>query len=459
MADHPPLLLTFYGDDFTGSTDVMESLVRAGVPTALFVDPPTPDQLARFPGVRAVGVAGMSRSMSPGAMGDHLPAVFESLRALGAPLVHYKVCSTFDSSPQVGSIGCAMELGWRVFRPAFVPLVVGTPVLGRYCVFGNLFARAGLDTEPSRIDRHPVMSRHPITPMDEADLRMHLGRQTNRSIALLDVLKLGLPADRADAALDELLAGGAEVVLFDGLTDDHLRAVGRLVWRRALGAPPLFAVGASGLEYALTAHWRALGELPQPAAPKPPTSVDRLMVVSGSCSPVTDRQIAWAVGQGFAELPIDTVSLLDAPTRDAEVARVVDAASGLLSRGRSVIAHLARSGDGRVERVIVELHRRGLDDQAVRRRSGELLGPALGQVLRRVLERTPLPRVAVAGGDTSGFVARATGIEALEMLASLAPGSPVCRAARAGGGAAFEIVFKGGQVGAPDFFGRVMGRA
>src|SRR5262245_38971779 len=98
------LLMCFYGDDFTGSTDARGCLARAGVRTALFIEPPTPDRLAQFPGLRAVGVAGMTRSLAPDAMEAELRPALSALRTLGASHVHYKVCSTFDSSPTVGSI-------------------------------------------------------------------------------------------------------------------------------------------------------------------------------------------------------------------------------------------------------------------------------------------------------------------------------------------------------------------
>jgi hypothetical protein len=121
------LLLSFVGDDFTGSTDAMEALTRAGLRTVLFLRPPTSDDLQAFPGVRAVGVAGASRALPTEQMEAHLRPLFESLRALGTPLVHYKVCSTFDSSPTVGSIGRAIEIGQSVFDSPWVPLVVGAP--------------------------------------------------------------------------------------------------------------------------------------------------------------------------------------------------------------------------------------------------------------------------------------------------------------------------------------------
>ena len=87
------LLLTFYGDDFTGSTDALEQLVNFGIRAMLFIEPPTPAQLKRLPNLQAVGVAGMTRSMTPGAMESELRPAFKKLKALGARHVHYKAVS------------------------------------------------------------------------------------------------------------------------------------------------------------------------------------------------------------------------------------------------------------------------------------------------------------------------------------------------------------------------------
>ncbi|HEV2728245.1 MAG TPA: four-carbon acid sugar kinase family protein, partial [Solirubrobacterales bacterium] len=148
------LLLTFYGDDYTGSSAVMEVMTFAGLPTVLFLDVPTPERLARFPGYRAVGVAGVARSQSPDWMDRHLPPAFRALAGLGAPIAHYKVCSTFDSAPHVGSIGHAVDLGAPILGGDWHPMVVAAPAFGRYQAFGNLFATVG--GVGYRLDRHPT---------------------------------------------------------------------------------------------------------------------------------------------------------------------------------------------------------------------------------------------------------------------------------------------------------------
>ena len=91
------LLLTYYGDDFTGSTDVMEAFTAAGVPTVLFLRPPTVDWLQRFPDVRCVGLAGQSRGRSPEWMAHELPTALASKRvvvSLGPPGAWVTVNST-----------------------------------------------------------------------------------------------------------------------------------------------------------------------------------------------------------------------------------------------------------------------------------------------------------------------------------------------------------------------------
>lgn len=418
------LLMTFLGDDFTGSTDAMESLARSGIPTALFTAPPTPAQLAKYDHVRAVGIAGMTRSMSPGVMEQTLRPALERLRELGAPIVHYKVCSTFDSSPTIGSIGRAIDVGADLFRSRFIPIVAGAPALGRYCVFGNLFARSGPQTEPYRLDRHPSMSRHPVTPMDEADLRRHLSRQTGKTIALLDVLALdGFDPQRV---LHEQVARGAEAVLIDVLQERHLEIIGRLLAGAAGDGPPLFVVGSSGVEAALAAHWRVSGMISDESTFLPPGQMSPIVAVCGSCSPVTAAQIRHAVANGFVE------------AADLQTAR--DVSIDALCNGRSVVIHTGM----------------GEPAKQVSGAAAEGIGPTLGRILRDVLDNARVRRVIVAGGDTSGSVARALGIEALEVIAELTRGSPLCRANAPGSPAeGVEFTFKGGQIGPVDFFTQV----
>ena len=106
------ILLAWYGDDFTGSAAVMEVLTFAGIPAMLFLDVPTQAQLARYPDLKAIGVASTARAQSPEWMDRELPPIFSAMSKLNPTLFHYKACSTLDSSNFVGSIGRAIEIGF-----------------------------------------------------------------------------------------------------------------------------------------------------------------------------------------------------------------------------------------------------------------------------------------------------------------------------------------------------------
>jgi uncharacterized protein YgbK (DUF1537 family) len=432
-----PLLLTYYGDDFTGSTDALEFLSRAGARTALFIEPPTAAQLAAYPGLTAIGVAGLTRAMPPEAMQAALAPAFAQLRALGPRHVHYKVCSTFDSSPAIGSIGRAIEVGRSLFHNPFVPLLVAAPALGRYCAFGNLFARLGIGSSGSifRLDRHPSMSRHPVTPADESDLRLHLARQTSLQIGLLDILQIARPLAEMQAALAAQVQAGAKIVLFDALYEEQLLAIGAAIDSCAAAPEPLFSVGSSGIEMALGQLWAQNGTLQPVHAWPAPGRAAPLLVVSGSCSPVTTGQVAWAKANGFAEVVLDAPRL--AAGDDWELASYQQQASDLLRQGHSVIVHTNGGAASPAQNL-----------------SAEKLGTALGLIAREAVRQTGVRRVVVAGGDTSSYAARAMGIEAVEMLAPLYPGAPLCRASAPGSPLqGVEVNFKGGQVGAPEYFG------
>lgn len=442
------LLLTYYGDDFSGSTDVMEALTLGGIPTALFLEPPSPEQLVGpFSHLKALGVAGVSRSMAPAAMEKELRPTFGSLKSLGAPITHYKVCSTFDSSPEIGSIGLATDIGAEVFASKYVPMVVGAPVLKRYVVFGNLFAR--VDETTYRIDRHPTMSCHPVTPMTEGDLRRHLGKQTHKPVATLDVWHLAQPAPEQADRFARLLDEGAEIVLFDTLDEAHLPLIGRYLWEYR-GDRPLFVVGSSGVEYALAAYWQQIGMARPRPAPSSAGRRDLMIVMAGSASPATSAQIDRAVEQGYVALRLDTLAIIDETTADAHLADMIERALAVLAGERSVILYTAKGpSDPAIEATRRAALQVGLPASDV----GPTLARWQGRLLRKLIERTPVRRACVAGGDTSGYIARALDIFALEMVIPIAPGSPLCRVfsadARIDG---LEIAFKGGQVGSADYF-------
>ncbi|QEX24448.1 hypothetical protein FRZ61_43890 [Hypericibacter adhaerens] len=441
-------VLAWYGDDFTGAAAVMEALTFGGVPAVLFLDVPTRAQLDRFAGFGGIGVAGVARSKSPEWMDRALPPVFSFLKSLGAPLTQYKVCSTFDSSPEIGSIGHAYDIGVPILGGRWTPLLVAAPLVHRYQMFGNLFA--GVAGTYYRLDRHPTMSRHPVTPMREADLRIHLGRQTRERIGLIDVV--AMKAGTAQAALEQSIARGDRIISLDVADDDTLREAGRLVWQNR--SERLFAIGSQGLEYALLAHWHAAGLVAEPSQPPRITRADRVAAVSGSCSPVTAEQILWAQAHGFRVIRLDVTKAVEGSrVWEAEQERAVTAALATLSEGADpLVVTACGPDDSAIDALREALTASGADSSLVNLRIGE----GLGQILSRVLRRTKLNRGIIAGGDTSSYATAALGIYALTALASTVAGAALFQAhSENPEQATLEIALKGGQMGSPDYFGRI----
>jgi uncharacterized protein YgbK (DUF1537 family) len=431
------MLYTYYGDDFTGSTDVLEQLGSYGIPSVLFVGIPSAEHASKFADVQAIGIAGDSRTRSPEWMTENLPAIYRCLEQFKAPIAHYKVCSTFDSSPTHGNIGRAIQIGAEVLKPDFVPVVVGAPHLRRYVCFGNLFAAAP-DGAIQRIDRHP-MSRHPVTPMLEADLRLHLAAQGLADVDLVDIPALN--AGNASGLLDAYIAERpCPVVLFDTVDEDNRGAVGGLIWQRAQ-QKPVFTASSSGLTAALVDVWRSAGLIADHVGTAPLPYAGPLLIVSGSCSVATERQLRYAMANGYEGISLEAADLINA-VHDTHK-QAVDSATTALSAGRDTILYTAL----------------GTPPNPAH---GDQLGIALGNLLRELLDRTAnLPtaigRLVICGGDTSSHAVQQLGIYALTWAANIAPGGPLCRAHADGPFDGLEIVLKGGQVGGANFFDLVRG--
>ena len=424
-------LLSFYGDDFTGSTDVMESLMLNGVRTALFLKPPTEDEVKNFRlkktwddegnrELQAFGVAGISRSLKVDQMADELEPVFESLQKIRTDFFHYKVCSTFDSSPEIGSIGFAADLAHKYFPSTYIPLVVGAPFLNRFSVFGNLFAR--IDGITYRLDKHPTMSCHPVTPMLESDLRVHLGKQTKRKIELMDLFAVEKDFEERQKFFNDLNLTNGELLLFDTLYMDHLINVGEQMIKNASG-PCQLIVGSSSVEHALSLHLQKAGKLKKPEIPADSGKKEQIIAMAGSAAPTTGRQIEWVLRKGFEEIRIDTVKLVNDKYSDEEAQRVLKEALEALNEGKSIMMYTAIGPDDpAINSTKKEMAALGLDDG----KTGSILGTRQGSILKKILSETGRIRTVVCGGDTSGYVSKALGIYALETLMPIAPGAPLC---------------------------------
>ncbi len=406
--------VVFYGDDFTGSVDALLQFARRGWSGRLFTRLPDAAGLARAAAeVDVVGVAGISRSLAPDDMDAELRPVFAAFAALDPALVQYKACSTADSAPHVGSLGRVVELAREAFGERPVPMLFAQPDFGRYTVLGQHFAAE--QGVVYRLDRQPTMSRHPSTPMTEAQLAVHIGRQTALPVGSLSLLSYDGLAERLRASAD------AAVVL-DALTDEHLVEVGT-----ALGAlpAPVFAIGSGGLSHGVAAASPGEGT----AIPATSSATGPVLVVSGSRSAKTRRQADAAAAAGWlvGALPLEAGSF----------ASTTSEVLAALRAGRSVALTS--------------------DDADVDAAGGRPLLPAIAEAAASLVSAAAREgasrRIIVCGGDTSSRVTRLLGVDALSIAAN--PwGNVVLLRAHSDDAAidGLELLLKGGQVGADALF-------
>jgi len=399
------LAACFYADDVTGATDALLQFERCGLRGRLRLDRGDPCEDAEA--VDVVGVAGAARGLPTERIEAEVRPALEAFAQLAPRVVQYKVCSTFDSSAGIGSIGRACEVAADVLDARTIPVAAAQPELGRYTLFSHHFARDA-DGVVHRLDRHPTMARHPVTPMRESNLVEVLREQTAR----LPVRGVDIVAVRGRSAWSE--EPGA--VVLDGLDDADLERAGDIVWGQATDAPA-FAVGSGGLSMGLARRaTRAHAREPAPLA-----AVPAVLAVSGSCAPQTAEQVRHALASGWEGI-----------RADADPDSAIDRALAALDAGRSVVVYSAPELEAPAD-----------------------LDALLASFLAAALEATSVRRFVLAGGDTAGGVLRHLRAEAAE-LAGLAAGLPVCRLlSRRPELDGVEVVLKGGQVGESDVFERV----
>ncbi|MEG0224018.1 MAG: four-carbon acid sugar kinase family protein [Comamonas sp.] len=423
------LKIAYYGDDFTGATDTLATAARAGLRTLLFLGLPGAAQLERAGPLDCLGIAGAARAMTPAEMQAELEPVGRLFAQLGAPVMHYKTCSTFDSAPHIGSIGTAIRVLQPHTRNAFVPIVGGQPNLRRYCVFGNLFASAG--PAMHRIDRHPTMRRHPVTPMHEADLRLHFAQQ-GLQLASLDYPDYQQSESALDQQLSALISQQPDAVLLDIAQAEDLAIVGRLIWQSAC-RQPLLAAGPSSVVQALATHWQRQAPQTLLAHATIAPAQGPVLVLAGSLSPMTARQIKAA--SSYEQLLLDAPRLAQDMAYRAQMAKKI---ALQLQQGRNMLA--CTSSEGQIAPADAPADARAL-------------ALACGELLAQVLKLAPIKRLGVAGGDTSSHAVQALDAWGLSYQAQLAPGVALCRLhsddlALDG----LEIMLKGGQMGGEMLF-------
>ena len=416
------MLLGCIADDFTGATDLANMLVRGGMRTIQTIGVPT----SKPENVDAVVVALKTRTIRPeDAVAQSLDAL-AWLKANGAQQIYFKYCSTFDSTAK-GNIGPVMDALMRELKTDFTIACPAFPENGRTIFRGYLYVGDVLLSESG-------MKDHPLTPMIDANLVRVLKPQTAHKVGLIryDTVAQGPEAVRERIAA--LRQEGVCAAVVDAVSDADLATIGA-----ACAEMPLVTAG-SGVGLGIALNHRAAGNLKHASeAAQLPRLAGRSAVVSGSCSLATNGQVKHWVDAGRAAIRIDALELAS----DAGlIARIVEQALEQVAKAPVLV--YATAPPEEVKRVQAAL---GVE------RAGQITEAALAEVARALVERGGVSKLVAAGGESSGAVVQALGVESLRIGPQIDPGVPWTMT---GGPKPIALALKSGNFGTPDFFSKAL---
>lgn len=411
-------LLGCIADDFTGGTDLAVNLNKAGFRTVQTIGVPT--DAAHPADADAVVVALKTRTCPADEAVRASLAALAWLRGLGCRQFYFKYCSTFDSTAK-GNIGPVTDALLEALGENFTIACPAFPDNGRTVYRGHLFVHGALLSESG-------MQDHPLTPMRDANLLRVLGAQTPSQVGLVDLDAIAAGPARVEARFRELVSGGVRIAITDTVANADLGTLAAAV------RPLKLLTGGSALASRLGANFNLR-----------PSSSARLLqaapaggraILAGSCSRMTLRQLEHA-RRHYPSLRLSPLEL----GRDFEavVARALAWTGEMRQQPEPFVVYCS----GAPAEIAENQRALGVA------RAGELCEQALARIAVSLVDEG-VNRLIVAGGETSGAVVQALGIDQLQIGPEIAPGVPwTFTHAR---GAELAIAMKSGNFGSEQFF-------
>jgi 3-dehydrotetronate 4-kinase len=412
-----PVLLGAIADDFTGATDLCNTLVRRGMRTVQLIDVPRPE--TDIPDAEAVVIALKSRTIPAAEAIDKSLAALTWLKTAGARQILFKYCSTFDSTDagNIGPVAEALmsELGtdFTLFCPAF-------PEAGRTIYRGYLFVGDVLLSESGMRD-------HPLTPMRDPSLVRVLQRQSRGRVGLVPEATVARGAAAIRDAFAALRSDGFAHTIVDAIEDRDLEAIGEAA------ADFKLITGGSGIALGLPENFSSQGLLSGGAADSLPAISGAAAVLSGSCSTATLAQVAY-MKECAPAFTVDPIA----------VAEGGDVAQQALAWAKPLLGEqpILISATAPPEKVAEAQNRLG------RERAGAVVEESLAAIASSLVA-AGVRRLVVAGGETAGAVVQALGVTGLRIGRQIDPGVPWTASL---GEPTLALALKSGNFGAPDFF-------
>jgi len=411
------ILLGCVADDFTGATDLANTLVKAHMRTVQLLGVPRPG--LKVPAADCIIVALKSRSNPANEAVTMSLAALDWLRQQGAKQFYFKYCSTFDSTDKgnIGPVADAMldAIGadFTVFNPAF-------PTNKRTVYKGYLFVGDELLSESG-------MRHHPLTPMTDPSLVRVLQRQTRHKVGLVPYAIIVNGVEAIRDAFEKLRKQGIRHAILDSITDQHLVTLGEAC------ADLKVVTGGSGMAMGLPANFVRKGLMKSGQHSPLPTVTGPTAVLAGSCSVATQGQVA-AMKKDHEYFELEPMAI--ASGRDL-AQEALNWAASRLSEKPVLIYSTATP-----EQV------KAVQERLGREHAGALVEETLGKIARGLVA-AGVRRLVVAGGETSGAVVGALGVEGLAIGPEIDPGVPWTFSI---GEPALALALKSGNFGTPDFF-------
>ncbi len=416
------MLLGCVADDFTGATDLANVLTRGGMSCVQLngLGALTDRAAEQVADVDAVVVALKSRSIpAPEAVSQSLQAL-SWLQALDCRKFFFKYCSTFDSTDE-GNIGPVAEAMMAALGADFTIACPAAPENGRTVYQGHLFVNGVLLSETG-------MRNHPITPMTDANLVKVLDRQTTADVGLIGAGHVLAGAQAVAQRIDELRAEGLHLAIADAIAEADLHTL-------AEGTAQLqLLTGGSGLAAGLPNLFRHSGQLVASRAPIAWPQEGYGAVISGSCSQATNGQVE-------AMAKTNPVHALSPAALASNAQQEIDKAVKFVEANRSAGPALIYSTAPPDELAAVQSELG--QDQA-----SQLIEDAMGEIARQLVAGG-VTRLVVAGGETSGAVVTALGLDTLAIGPEIDPGVPWTLSL---GEPKLALALKSGNFGGPNFF-------
>jgi uncharacterized protein YgbK (DUF1537 family) len=407
------MLLGCIGDDFTGSSDLANTLAKQGMRTVQYTGVPDTDAETD---VEAGVVALKSRSNDPKeAVAQSLNAL-QWLQAQGCEQFFFKYCSTFDSTAQ-GNIGPVAEALAEALDAHKVVVCPAFPGTGRSIYQGHLFVNDSLLNESG-------MQNHPLTPMVDADIRRWLKPQTQLNVGHVGAVDVLAGSSAIEQALTREHDAGNRLIVIDALRDEDLMNIGK-----ALGSNRLIT-GGSGIALGLPANFASQGKIAGKTIPWRGES-GQCVALSGSCSLATRAQVKLHA-QSNPSLELKAAEIINAQITPIDVIEWLKDKPG--------IPLIYSSADPAVVKQV--------QSQFGTEKSAHALEKFFSEVAQ-LLPAAGIRKVLTAGGETSGAIVEGLAPKSLEIGPEIDPGVPALRA-----NSDLVIALKSGNFGAPDYFAK-----